>query len=198
MPDGDPGVVEELSGVSQQLTPDQSQITDGETQVSTLPPAEIIPLVEPDKRIAPSPTGQYPGEAGEAITEEAGGVTAEEAAAAAPPVQIALPILRWTRYVGTDTSFVQILSWDIPSGYVGDLHEFSLVSSNDDKTRWRITIGGFDQVVPQDRTLLTPITPPWRDTILPGPTQVLIEALSVDGTSITIDAMISGTLRFGG
>jgi hypothetical protein len=191
MPTGDPGVVEELSGVSQQLPSVENQLTDGETQVPTIPPSEVIPLAQPDKRIPPSPTGRYPGEAPEIIT---GG---EETAPPATPVKIALPIFRWTRYVGTDTNWVTILSWDIPEGYEGDLHEFSIETSSDSNTRWRITIGGIDQVVPTDRTLLTPVTPPFRDTILPGPTSVTIEAFSVDGTSITIDAMISGTLRAG-
>lgn len=198
MTDGAPGEVEQLSGVSQQLTPEQDQLVDGETQVSTLPPAEVIPLAEPDKRIAPSPTGQYPGESLETVAEAAGGEPTEEAAAEAPPVKIGLPLLRWTRYVGTDQNFVQILTWDIPIGYTGDLHEFEAQSNNDAKTRWRITIGNVDQVVPQDRTLLSPINPHWRDTLLPGPSSVIIEALSVDGTELTIDAMIAGTLRFGG
>lgn len=197
MVNGQPGELQEISGASRQWSPEQAQVVDGESQVSTLPPATIIELAEPDKRIPPSATGQYPGEATEVITEEAGGVPVAEGAPEAAPVKIAFPALRWTRYAGTDQNFVELVSWTIPIGYTGDLHEISLQSDNDAKTRWRITIAGVNQAVPTDRTLATPITWPWRDTILPGPTQVMIEVMSTDGTSITVDASITGTLRVG-
>lgn len=191
MANGPLGEVQKLSGVPQQFPPDEQQVVDGESQVRTLSPAPLVEIAEPEKRVAPSETGQYPPEAGEFITEEG------EGAPAAAPISVAFPIVRWTRYVGTDKDFRELVAWDIPLGYVGDLHEISLVSDNDAKTRWKIMIGDTNMNLPVDRTLATPITMPWRDNKLPGPTSVRIEVFSTDGTSITVDGMITGTLRIG-
>jgi hypothetical protein len=188
---GQPGDIQKLSGVPQQFPPDLQQIVDGESQVATQAPSPLIELEEPEKRIAPSETGQYPPEPAEAIGEEG------EAAVAAAPVKIDFPIVRWTRYAGADGDFRELLSWNIQEGYVGDLHEISLLSDNDAKTRFKLTIAGVDMQLPTDRTLATPITMPWRDTKLPGPASVLLEVKSTDGTTINVDGMITGTLRFG-
>jgi hypothetical protein len=189
-----PGEVERLSGVPQQVSPGEQQIVDGESQVRTLSPAPLIEIGQPEKRIPPSSTGQYPPEAGELAPEEAGEGGAEEVT---EPVKVALPIPRWSRYQGADQDFRELISWSIPLGYVGDLHEIALVSDNDAKTRWRIVIAGTNMNIPTDRTLATPVDWPFRDTLLPGPTTVSVEVRSTDGTTITADGTISGTLRFG-
>jgi hypothetical protein len=88
-----------------------------------------------------------------------------------------------------------LLSWVVPAGDIGDLHQISIQSDNDAKTRYRITIADTDMQVPLDRQLATPVDFNWREGLLPGPATVMVEVRSTDGTSITIDGLITGTFR---
>jgi hypothetical protein len=162
------------------------QLEDGARQ----PGIEIVSVEEPDKRTPPPEVSPY------GPTSEIAALTGEPAApGAAPPVLVGFPTLRWTRYASSDQEFRELVSWQIPVGYVGDLHEICLQSDNDSKTRYRITIADIDQQVPVDRELSTPVDLKWRDTVLPGPASVMVETRSTDGTTITVDGFITGTYR---
>ena len=87
------------------------------------------------------------------------------------------------------------MRWDIPMGFTGDLHEISLLSDQDSKTRYRLVIGNIDQHLPTDRQTSTPLEMPWRRTVIPGGTSVYVEVVSPDGTTITVDGMITGSVR---
>jgi len=182
--------IEEVTGLDRQLSPEDLQIVDGEAQTRTQSPMPLIHVAEPDKRTVPGAAGLYaPG-------AEIVSVAGTPATPGAPaPVLVGFPIVRWTRYVSAEQEWRELISWVVPFGYVGDLHEISLVSDNDAKTRYRITIAEMDMQIPTDRTLATPVDFKWRDSLLPGPATIMVEVRSTDGTSITVDAELTGTFR---
>ncbi len=105
------------------------------------------------------------------------------------------PIFVIDRRAITDTDWEVLVRWDIPSGVTGDLGEISVMSDNDAKTRYRVTIAGEDQNVP-DREISTPVRIPWAGgNVLAGGSAVVVEVRSTDGTSVTVDALITGTER---
>ncbi len=190
MSNGMPGEVERLSGVDRQLSPEDMQLVDGEGQTITQSPMPLIEVAEPESRVPPGDSGlSLPG------PTEIGVPGTPSTPGAPPPILVGFPILRWTRYVSGEQNWQELLSWVVPVGYVGDLHELSLQSDNDAKTRYRITIAEQDMQIPTDRTLSTPVDFKWRDTLLPGPVTVMVEVRSTDGTSITVDGLITGTYR---
>ena len=174
--------VERLSGVERQFLPDEQQIVDGEPQTITQSPMPLIELAEPDKRMAPMPVTIAP--------------TAEAIAtgAAMPTYFVGQPILIVNRYNGGVQDWQELIRWDIPVGLFGDLHEMALQSSDDAHTRYRVVLGNMDQNLPTDRQTSTPLTWPWRNTKIPGGTAVYIQVRSTDGTVITVDGSITGTL----
>ena len=52
-----------------------------------------------------------------------------------------------------------------------------------------------DQQWPTDRQTTTPFSLPFRDTKIPGGTSIYIELRSTDGTTINVEASLSGTVR---
>lgn len=183
------GFEDQNAGIATQLPPDIEQVVGAEGQTAQTGPPPVIGL--PEKRIAPLPskgviTTVTPtiNEAGEVIETAVGPVVIPE-----------YPILKVNRYSGTAKEYQELVRWDIPAGYIGDLHEISLVSDNDSVTRYRVIIGNFDQQLPTDRATQTPVSFPWRKNTIPGGSTVYIAVLSTDGTSINVDGMISGTER---
>ena len=175
----------EGTGELEQLTPGVEQITDGEPQVPSRPPSPLVKVTEAEKRTEPLPVSPRP-----ALP------SAEEIAVQqATQVLYGIPVVRINRYSGSDQNWVELVRWDIPTGYTGDLHEISLLSDNDSKTRYRIVIGNIDQNIPTDRQTNTPLDMPWRRTVLPGGTSVYVEVVSPDGTAIVVDGMITGSVR---
>lgn len=178
------GEIEILSGPAEQLSPLESQIGDGLSEIGNTPPEPLIQVAEPEKREPPGPSVPFAPE-----------VAAAYAAVSGTPIKVGFPILRIDRYAGADKTFQRLIAWEIPAGYVGDLHEMSVLSNNDAKTIYRVTIAGTDMQVPLDRPTTTPQTWLWRDVSIPGPTECLIEVASTDGTNITVDGQITGTFR---
>jgi len=173
------------TGELEQLVPTEEQIVDGEPQVPTRPSSPLVTIEEPEKRTIPPPAAPRPP-------------LPSPAAAVEQSTQLelyGLPVVKWDRWIGTDQEWRVLVRWDIPVGFYGDLHEISLQSSNDEKTRWRIVLGNVDQDIPTDRQLSTPVTMPWRRTVLPGGSSVWIETHSTDGTAINVDGLITGSVR---
>jgi hypothetical protein len=179
--------VAKLSGVDRQFKPEESQLVDGETQTITQAPMPLIPLEEPSKAEAPLPAGAPypPGYVGPAVEGAVVG------AAAAP---FTYPVLRWNRYSGGDVSWQELIRWDIPDGWMGDLHEIAIVSSDDTHTRYRFILANVDQNVPTDRATTTPWTGPWRNVKIPPGFTIRVDVMSTDGTVVTVDGSISGSL----
>ena len=89
-----------------------------------------------------------------------------------------------------------LVRWDIPDSFIGDLENIAVLSDNDAKTRLRIVINGVDQNLPTDKQITTPNDWDWnKTTALPGGSSVTVEVRSTDGTSINVDATITGTER---
>lgn len=173
------------TGELEQLVPDIEQIVDGEAQFPTRPSSPLIPLKEAEKRAKPTPTAPRPS------------LPSTEAISEATAIQMiyGTPVLKWNRLTISKTEWQELVRWDIPIGYTGDLRELALRSSNDEKTRWRVVLGNVDQDIPSDKQLTTPTAFPWRHTVIPGGTSCFVEVLSSDGTSFTVDASITGTVR---
>lgn len=173
------------TGELEQLVPIVEQIVDGESQIPTRPSSPLIPLIEEEKRTPPTPTAPRPA------------LPAPAAIAEQQAIQLiyGTPVVKWNQYVGGDKEWRELLRWDIPIGFTGDLHEIALQSNNDAKTRWRIVIANVDQNIPTDRTLATPTNFPFDRGILPGGTSVFVEIMSTDGDTITVDGSITGSVR---
>lgn len=173
------------TGELEQLVPTEEQIVDGEPQVPTRPSSPLVKIEEDEKRTVPPPTAPRPSLPSAAEIEQR----------MAELTLFGQPIVVWDRWVGTDQEWRVLVRWDIPFGFTGDLHEISLQSSNDSKTRWRVVLGNVDQNIPTDRQLSTPVTMPWRKSVLPGGSSVYIEVRTTDGTSINVDGLITGAVR---
>lgn len=178
-------MVQEATSTIRQLVPEEEQIVDGEPQVPSRPSSPLIEVAAPEKRAAPMPVSPRPPlPSAEQIAEQA-----------AYQAIYGGPVLKVNRYSGNDQDWVELLRWDIPIGFTGDLHEISLISSNDAKTRYRIFLANIDQGIPTDRQTTTPIDFKWDRTVLPGGYAVWVEVRSTDGTSINVDGMLTGTVR---
>lgn len=173
------------TGELEQLVPDEEQIVDGEPQLPSRPGSPLVHLTEEEKRDAPTPTAPRPSLPSSEVVES------EET------IQniYGTPTLEWNRLTDSVKEWRELLRWDIPLGYTGDLHEIALKSNNDAKTRWRIVIANRDQGVPIDRQLTTPVNFPFQRGILPGGTSVWVDFMSSDGTSVTVDGTITGSIR---
>ncbi len=177
--------VEKLSGVERQFTPDEQQIVDGEPQLVIQPGAPLIPIEEPERRMEPLPVTAVP--------------TAEAAIPSTPgpsgTLIVGQPVAKVNRLTTASQDWQELLRWDVPVGYIGDLHELSVLSDNDTKTRYRVWLANVNQQWPLDRLTTTPLTLPFRETKIPGGTSVYIEILSTDGTSINLEASLTATVR---
>ncbi len=175
----------EGTGEIEQLTPGVEQVVRGEPQIPSRPPSPLVEVREDEKRTEPLPVSARPSlPSGEKLIQEQ-----------AQQVLYGIPIVRLNHYEGSDRDWVELVRWDIPEGYTGDLHEISLLSDLDSKTRYRLVIGNIDQNLPTDRKTNTPLDMPWRRTVLPGGTSVYVEVVSPDGTAIAVDGMITGSVR---
>ncbi|KKM80298.1 hypothetical protein LCGC14_1341270 [marine sediment metagenome] len=173
------------TGTLEQLVPLEEQIVDGEPQIPSRPSSPLIVVAQPEKRMTPLP-----------VTPRPPLPTAEEIAQQqATQLIYGGPVLEINRYEGTDQEFRELIRWDIPVGFSGDLHEISLLSDNDAKTRYRIVIGNQRQNVPEDRQTSTPLAFSWDRGVIPGGTSCWVEVRTTDGTSIIVDGVMTGTVR---
>jgi len=178
-------MVMDATGTIEQLVPGVEQIVDGEPQLPSRPSSPLVTISQPEKRVAPMPVAPRPPlPSSEQIAEQQ-----------AYQELYGGPVLKVNRFSGTDQDWVELVRWDIPIGYTGDLHEISLLSNNDAKTRYRIFIVNVDQHIPTDRQTQTPQTFKWDRSVLPGGYSIWIEVRSTDGTSITVDGILTGTVR---
>jgi len=178
-------MVTEATGPIEQLIPTEEQVVDGEPQVSTRAGAPLVPVKEPEKRETPLPVSPRPP------LPSAGQIAEQQAYQAI----YGGPVLKINRYSGVDQEWTELLRWDVPIGFTGDLHEISLMSSNDAKTRYRIFLANVSQNIPTDRQTQTPLSLSWDRTILPGGTTVWVEVMSTDGTAIIVDGTLTATVR---
>ena len=140
----------EGTGAIEQLEPGVEQITDGEPQVPSRPTSPLIKVSEKEKRTEPLP-----------VTPRPALPSAEQIATQVAEQSLyGIPVVRLNRYSGSDTEWRELVRWDIPEGFTGDLHEISLLSDQDSKTRYRVVIGNIDQQFPTDRQTSTPLEMP--------------------------------------
>jgi len=173
------------TGEIEQLTPGVEQITDGEPQLPSRPTSPLVKVTEDEKRSKPLPVAPRPPmPSGEQLIEQQ-----------AAQSLYGIPVVKVNRYSGNDQEWRELVRWDIPDGYTGDLHAISLLSDNDSATRYRVVIGNIDQDLPTDRQTSTPLEMPWRRTVIPGGTSVYVEVVSPAATAIVVDGMITGSLR---
>lgn len=177
----------QVTGEPVQLTPESEQVTPQEVQpIPGQALGEPPVLAEPDKRTPPIPdTG--------AITVTPSYTPAQIQALQTARIVQGWPVLKLNRYTGTDKEWQELIRWEIPLGRTGDLHQLSLLSSNDAKTRYQVVLANIDQTLPLERQTSTPWDAPWRDTVIPGESACYVLVRSTDGTSITVDGMMSGT-----
>lgn len=179
-------MVSKISGAAErQLTPEEEQLVGTEIQELRVP--GILPRIEePDPRTAPLPSlPRAPLPSPEVRQEQLD-----------RQALFGIPALRTDRYSGASQEFVMLVRWDIPDAFTGDLENIAVLSNNDAKTRLRIVINGVDQNLPTDKQITTPNDWSWnKTTALPGGSSVTVEVRSTDGTTIAVDATITGTER---
>jgi hypothetical protein len=147
----------------------------------------LIPLEELPKTEAPLPgAAAYPSEYKvTVVTPAAGG---------GPAIPFTYPIMRINKYSGGAIDWQELIRWDILDGWVGDLHEIAISSSDDTHTKYRFFLANVDQNIPTDRPISTPWTGPWRNNRIPGGFTVRVDIASTDGTLITIDGSLTGSI----
>lgn len=169
----------------QQLTPEQQQVVGAEVQEPIILGSPPPVIKEEEKRTVPLPVAGRPVmPAGQALAQ-----------AEAQQVIYGVPIAKLGHYVGTDGDFVELVRWDVTPGFTGDLHEISLLSTNDANTRYRLVIGNVDQKLPTDRQTSTPLDFKWQRGVIPGGTSVFVQVRALAGVNITVDGVITGTER---
>ena len=178
-------MVQDATGTIRQLVPEEEQIVAGEPQLPSRPSSPLVDIEQPEKRVAPMPVAPRPP------------LPSQEQIAEQQAYQQLYggPVLVVNRYSGGDLDWVELVRWDLPIGYTGDLHTISLLSDNDAKTRYRIFLANVDQQIPTDRQTNTPQEHKWDRTVLPGGYAVWVEVRSTDGTAIIVDGSITGTVR---
>ncbi|KKN35593.1 hypothetical protein LCGC14_0782030 [marine sediment metagenome] len=176
----------------EQLFPDEAQLTDSERQLPAQA-GEPPPLIaESDKRTLPIP------DTGVVVQHKNLPEVTPEMVAQAEAIQTlkllqGWPVAKINRYTGTQAKWQTLVTWKIDSGRIGNLHEISLVSSDDSKTRYRIIIANVDQKVPVDRQTTSPFNLTFRENVIPTGSEVYVQVRSTDETSITVDGIITGT-----
>ena len=106
------------------------------------------------------------------------------------------PVMRINRYSGKDKEWVELVRWDVPESHLGDLHSITLISDQIAKTRYRLVIGNLDQAVPMDRPAYSPLEMVWRRNQVPAKTSVYIQVMSLDGTEIAVNALLTGAVKW--
>lgn len=93
------------------------------------------------------------------------------------------------RYAGTDTDYQEVVSWTVTADKVGELKEITFLSDNYAKTNLQITVGAL--VFATDWIVQGTIPLIFEDLKLAAGAVVKVECKSTDGTSITVDAVIT-------
>jgi len=94
------------------------------------------------------------------------------------------------RYSGTDQDYQDVEVWTVTALKVGELKEIILISNDFPHTEFKVTIGS---VVYCEHTIVRNIIPlVFGDLKLAAASVIKVEARSTDGTSITVDAVITG------
>lgn len=94
------------------------------------------------------------------------------------------------RYAGTDTTYQEVASWTVATGKVGELKEITVLSDDYDHTALKITVGAVTFATDWTAQGSMPLI--FEDLKLAAGAEVKVEAKSTDGTSITVDAVITG------
>jgi hypothetical protein len=93
------------------------------------------------------------------------------------------------RYTGIDTDYQEVVSWTVAADKLGELKEITILSSNYAKTNLQITVGGVTFATNWIVQAAMPLI--FEDLKLAAGAIVKVEAKSTDGTSITVDAVIT-------
>lgn len=93
------------------------------------------------------------------------------------------------RYSGTSATYQTVASWTVATGKVGELKEIILVSDNYPVTKFQVTVGAV--VYCTDEIVRTAMPLVFGDLKLAAAVVVLVEALSTDGSTITVDGIIT-------
>jgi hypothetical protein len=94
------------------------------------------------------------------------------------------------RYTGTAQTYQTIATWTVTTNKIGELKEILVLSSDWSKTQFQITIG--DTVFKSSWQMLLSMPLLFVDLRLAEGTTTKVECKSTDGTSITVDAVITG------
>ena len=93
-------------------------------------------------------------------------------------------------YTGTAQTYQEVASWTVSTGKVGELKEITILSTLYAKTQLKITI--FDTVWETDWAPQGTIPLIFEDLRGAAAAVTKVECKSSDGTSITVDAVITG------
>jgi hypothetical protein len=93
------------------------------------------------------------------------------------------------RYSGTATTYQTVVSWTVAAAKLGELKEITILSSSYSKTVLQVTVGSV--VFATNWTVQAAMPLIFEDLKLAAGQVVKVEVKSSDGTSITVDAVIT-------
>jgi hypothetical protein len=93
------------------------------------------------------------------------------------------------RYSGTATTYQTVVSWTVAAAKLGELKEITILSSSYSKTVLQVTVGSV--VFATNWTVQAAMPLIFEDLKLAAGAIVKVEVKSSDGTSITVDAVIT-------
>ena len=111
-----------------------------------------------------------------------------------------VPVLEIARSTVTSTTFATLVEWTVRSGRTGVLTAIEVEADFDPQAnvndytqaRWRITIGTFVRGGTDGFQIFQSLSMDFADLVLRANTLVRVEIRSADGSSITVDADITG------
>ena len=107
-------------------------------------------------------------------------------------VPLGIPVSKLARKTTSETTYQDIVEWEITAGHTGQLFEISFGSDNYAKTQFRLVISDVEQWV--DQYLPSALDQPFKDNRLLEKSKVVLQAKSSDATEITAYGAISGKL----
>jgi len=93
------------------------------------------------------------------------------------------------RHSGTEQTYQEVVSWTVTAEKVGELKEILIISDDYDHTDVQVTIGTVTWATAWIAQGALPLI--FEDLKLAAGVEVKVEAMSTDGTSIVVDAVIT-------
>jgi len=107
-------------------------------------------------------------------------------------VPLGMPVSKLDRVATAETTYVDVVEWEVTAGHTGELSEIWMATTDYDKSMFRLVISGVKQW--EDKYLLAAFTQRFKGNKLREKTKVLLQVKSSDGSGLTVYGSIAGKL----